>query len=98
MVALLFLLYSYQFFTDDKKYGVSLAYHFTKDLDRFASSKIQESILLISNLLKQMGHRVHDEKQEYKVEGNLILNKKNLKRFVKFFTNNNLFKITFSDF
>jgi len=57
-------------FSDNKKYGVSLAYHFSSDLDKFASSQVQESILLISNLLKEMGHRVHDGKQEYKAESN----------------------------
>jgi len=56
-------------FSDDKMYGVTLAYHFSTDLDTFAQSEIQETIPMIRSLLEEMGYKVHDERENYQAEG-----------------------------
>ena len=59
------------YFPDDKKYGVSLAYHFTSGLDKFAKAKVQELIPMMESLLEKMGYTVYDERKDYQAKSNL---------------------------
>ena len=58
-----------QFFSDDKEFGVYLAYHFSQDLDKFAQSDVKQLIPWISELLKTMGYKVYDKTMDFKTEG-----------------------------
>ena len=54
---------------DDKKYGVSLAYHFSREIDVFAQTTVKESIQKIRHTLEKMGYLVYDEKKNFNAKG-----------------------------
>ena len=51
-------------FADDKKYGASFVYNFSKDLDVFLQDKLRLTVNNFRNMLEAQGYHVFDDARD----------------------------------